>query len=33
MLDSLDECLKVSNRYAPEHLILATADPYLMLQP
>ncbi|MDZ7633713.1 MAG: histidinol dehydrogenase [Bacteroidales bacterium] len=29
LLDSLDECLKVSNRYAPEHLILATADPYL----
>jgi histidinol dehydrogenase len=29
LLDSLDECLKVSNRYAPEHLIIATADPYL----
>mgnify|MGYP001036822728 FL=1 len=29
LLDSLHECLKVSNRYAPEHLILATADPYL----
>ncbi|MRR20221.1 histidinol dehydrogenase [bacterium] len=29
LLDSIDECLKVSNRYAPEHLILATADPYL----
>lgn len=29
LLDTIDECLKVSNRYAPEHLILATADPYL----
>ncbi len=29
LLDTLDECLKISNRYAPEHLILATADPYL----
>jgi histidinol dehydrogenase len=29
MLDSIDECLAVSNSYAPEHLILATADPYL----
>jgi histidinol dehydrogenase len=29
LLDSIDDCLAVSNRYAPEHLILATADPYL----
>ncbi len=29
LLDSIDECLKVSNLYAPEHLILATSDPYL----
>lgn len=29
LLDTIDECLKVSNRYAPEHLILATSDPYL----
>lgn len=29
LLDTLDECLKISNRYAPEHLILATADPQL----
>jgi histidinol dehydrogenase len=29
LLDTLDECLEVSNRYAPEHLIMATADPYL----
>lgn len=29
LLDSIDECLKVSNRYAPEHLILATSDPHL----
>jgi histidinol dehydrogenase len=28
LLDTIDECLEVSNRYAPEHLILATADPY-----
>ncbi len=27
LLDTIDECLDVSNRYAPEHLILATADP------
>lgn len=29
LLDSLDECLKISNRYAPEHLIIATSDPHL----
>ncbi len=29
LLDTIDECLKISNRYAPEHLILATADPHL----
>ncbi len=29
LLDTIDDCLSVSNRYAPEHLILATADPYL----
>jgi histidinol dehydrogenase len=29
LLDTLDECLKVSNTYAPEHLILATSDPQL----
>jgi histidinol dehydrogenase len=29
LLDTIDECMKVSNRYAPEHLILATSDPYL----
>jgi histidinol dehydrogenase len=29
LLNTIDECLKVSNRYAPEHLILATSDPYL----
>jgi histidinol dehydrogenase len=29
LLDTIDECLKVSNRYSPEHLILATSDPYL----
>lgn len=29
LLKSIDECLQVSNRYAPEHLILATSDPYL----
>ena len=28
LLDTIDECLKVSNRYAPEHLILATSDPH-----
>ena len=28
LLNTIDECLEVSNRYAPEHLILATADPY-----
>jgi histidinol dehydrogenase len=28
LLDTIDECLEVSNRYAPEHLTLATADPY-----
>jgi histidinol dehydrogenase len=28
LLDTIDECLDVSNRYAPEHLILATADPH-----
>jgi len=26
LLETIDECLEVSNRYAPEHLILATAD-------
>jgi len=29
LLDTIDECLKISNRYAPEHLILATSDPHL----
>ncbi len=29
LLENIDECLKVSNRYAPEHLILATSDPHL----
>lgn len=29
LLETIDRCLEVSNRYAPEHLILATADPYL----
>ena len=28
LLDSIDSCISVSNRYAPEHLIIATADPY-----
>jgi histidinol dehydrogenase len=28
LLKTIDECLDVSNRYAPEHLILATADPH-----
>ncbi len=28
LLKSIDECLQVSNLYAPEHLILATSDPY-----
>ncbi|MDF1560036.1 MAG: histidinol dehydrogenase [Bacteroidales bacterium] len=26
LLETIDECLEVSNRYAPEHLILAIAD-------
>lgn len=29
LLENIDECLKVSNRYAPEHLIIATSDPHL----
>ncbi|MBE0678569.1 MAG: histidinol dehydrogenase [Bacteroidales bacterium] len=29
LLENIDECLKVSNRYAPEHLIVATSDPHL----
>jgi histidinol dehydrogenase len=28
LLRDIDECLKVSNQYAPEHLIIATSDPY-----
>ncbi len=28
VLETIDECLEVSNSYAPEHLIIATADPY-----
>lgn len=28
LLRDIDECLKVSNLYAPEHLIIATSDPY-----
>lgn len=28
LLDSIEHCLSVSNRYAPEHLIIATVDPY-----
>jgi histidinol dehydrogenase len=28
LLNTIDECLEVSNRYAPEHLILATSDPH-----
>ncbi len=29
LLDTIEDCLKISNRYAPEHLILATSDPHL----
>jgi histidinol dehydrogenase len=28
LLDTIDSCISVSNRYAPEHLIIATRDPY-----
>jgi histidinol dehydrogenase len=28
LLESIDQCLSVSNKYAPEHLIIATSDPY-----
>ena len=28
LLRDIDECIRVSNQYAPEHLILATSDPY-----
>ena len=28
LLRDIDECLRVSNLYAPEHLIIAAADPY-----
>lgn len=28
LLRDIDECIRVSNLYAPEHLIIATADPY-----
>lgn len=29
LLNTISDCLAVSNKYAPEHLILATSDPYL----
>jgi histidinol dehydrogenase len=28
LLRDIDECIRVSNLYAPEHLIIATSDPY-----
>jgi histidinol dehydrogenase len=28
LLRNIEECLRVSNMYAPEHLIIATSDPY-----
>jgi len=28
LLRDIDECLRISNQYAPEHLIIATSDPY-----
>ena len=31
LVDDLDEALRVSNRYAPEHLIIQTADPRALL--
>lgn len=30
LLDSINDCVSFSNMYAPEHLIIATADPYLL---
>jgi len=29
-LGSIDECIDFSNQYAPEHLIITTADPYAL---